>query len=1854
MTLMAPFGMWAQSYDALWKQVDEASRKDLPKTQIDVLKKIVNKAQKEKSYGNLLAAELMTSGLWTQISPDSVAPQKTRLQRLAAEAEQKDKVLAAVYNCAIGRLLQSDDTDPDELKPYFDKAIANPELLAKHQSAEYAPLIYKGKDDAIFKNDLLHVIGIETERYDVLDKYYSSVGNREAACYSAVMNLEDDYNHTKVDSLINLYGDLPVCGEVAVKKYMLMENDENVKAKDKIDFIDNALKRWGTWEGTNYLRNQRSELTAPMFDATMKSGIGRPAKGVMINYIKIRNIKDLTLTVTRTSLDGNNDFDVNNARHLERIKAARIMSTVQKFSRKYGGNKPYEIVEDSIQLPKLPTGVYLLEYSSSSAGIKPQYELYYVTDIFLMNEEQPNNKIRYVVVNSTTGQPIANANIKLSFAPRYGVRKSAKILTTNKNGEAFYTYDKYSPDDVFAFTNKDKACPSTSLWTNFNYGEDERLQEICNVFTDRSIYRPGQTVHASVIIYSKNSKKLETKAKANHTVTLQLRDANYKEVASKEVTTDDFGTATADFELPKSGLTGRFSIIARYGNNGSTFFNVEEYKRPTFEVEFDKYEKKYAVGDTIKVKGRAKSYSGVPVQGAKVEYSINRRMALWWWSGEKSNEQLTSGEVTTDDKGEFEISLPFIFPKENKNARRFCYYRPALFYNFNVEAKVTDVAGETREGLISLPLGTKATAFASNMPDKVLRDSLKEITFSYLNAAGKPIDGQVRYAIAPYQKNNQTFNNYRTAAANEPVKLKPMKSGHYQLHAICGTDTLDQEFVVFSMDDKRPVTETHDWFYQSSSQFPRDGKPVYIQIGSSDEDQHIVYSIYSGNKIIETGAIDQSNAITTRKFAYKEEYGYGLTLTFAWVKEGEFYSHRTRIERPQPDKQLMVKWKTFRDRLVPGQDEEWILTIQNQDGKAAKAQLMATLYDKSLDQILAHTWTLKPTFSSPLPYAHWEGITTYPLTMGYLKPFKSLNDMNLYFSGFDGRFIGSFGSPNIMIRGLSAYGREPVLMTMNAAVQSKAKNESAKENRSSLKFTAPVIKQDNMVKDEEEGVAGGGERPKESQAGNVQLRENLNETAFFYPRLETDNDGNVSMKFKLPESLTTWHFMGIAHDKDINTGMIQSEIVAQKTVMVQPNMPRFVRMGDKATVATRIFNTSDKQVNGTATIEIIDPATEKVLYSDSKDYVLEPKGSSSAVFTLADVLSENNSRKLTADQSLLIVRIFAKGADYSDGEQQYLSVLPNREYVINTYPFTQNEAGTKRVDLTKLFPKNTTDQRLTIEYTNNPNWLMIQALPYVADPNEKNAISLVAAYYANNLANKILKVSPKIKQTIDKWRSETGNETSMMSALEKNQDLKELVLNETPWVMDAENESEQKQMMIRYFDENQLRNNLTTSLNSLKKLQNPDGSFSWWQGMRGSLYMTVEIVKTLTRLNVLMGSSDQQTQGLLTSAFRFLDKEVAERVLELKRLEKNGHKNLFPSDALCDYLYSNALAKRPTTPDITYLINLLAKKPVDLTIYGKANTAVILQQYGQSVKAKEYLQSIKEYTVYTEEKGRYFDTKKAYSWYDYKIPTEVAAIEAFKTIVPKDIQTVQEMQRWLLQSKRTQSWDTPINSVNAIWAFMSNGNWTMDNGEATVLKLDGKQIETPKATAGMGYVKVSKPVIVNGGATDSDRKPVSSFTAEKSSTGTSWGTVYAQFFQPVTDIQASNSELKVKRELIPVTVDDKKTGANELKVGDKVLVRLTITADRDYDFVQVIDKRAACLEPTRQLSGYQWGGYYIAPKDYTTNYYFDRMAKGTHIVETEYFIDRVGSYQTGTCTAQCAYAPEYSGRARAAVVTVKE
>ena len=1812
--LFATLQVAAQTYDNLWKQAEIIAQKDQPKSEIAVMKKIIAKASAAKDYGQLLAAEMRQMTLWKEISVDSLEPNVKRME--AEVLKVKDPALKAVRYAVLGKVYC--DMNEKKSQEFFKKALEQPELLARHTSAEYVPLTLKGVDGSSFSNDLLHLIGFEAdskEAYLQLYTYYNKVGNRGAACLCAYKLIEkyrqDDVREVKkskylqtIDSLIQVYQDIPEAGELAVEHFRFMEGATDAKPQDKLNYINYALNRWGGWSRMNVLRNAQKRLTEPMFQVQDMPLVLRPSEKKWV-HLNVRNLQNLNIRLSRLNITADNEYDVQNEATYKMLLKKTTKLHQKDFSRNYYGRPDYETVKDSIEIGgNLPLGAYLMEVTSDNTGIAPQRELFYVSNLAVMIQQLPDDKHRYVVVNATDGQPIAGAKIML-YDRDYDVKtgKWKRLvharLTTDENGEAYF---KNVDGEVLVSTNNDKFTPAKYIYlSRTRYYEKKDNETKYQVYTDRAIYRPGQKVHASAISYTVKKGLDASVPGKSMELKFVLSDANWKQVAEQKVTTDEYGTASVDFELPKEGKTGQYSISVN--GTASEYFRVEEYKRPTFEITFPKVNEKYTWGDTVVVKASAKTYAGVPVQGAKVEYQVTRRNQLWWWGAGSAGQLVKTDSCVTREDGTFDVEIPLEASLSGKDeADMSDFMRNARFFNFEVSAIVTDISGESHEGVMSLPLGTKPTILTVNLPKRIETDSLKTVTFAYRNASGMPISSRLKYRIDK--------GEWMDAEANAPVSIKEYassassassslvwKSGVHQLEAICGQDTLQQKFTLFSMKDTHPVEPTTEWYYQTAKTFPRDGKPVYIQVGSSENGAHIVYSIIAGNKLLEKGAWELGDSIVTLPFTYKEEYASGIVLNYSFVKQGKCYTRMMSIARPLPEKKLNIAWKTFRNRLTPGQKEEWTLKITTPDGKPAKAQLMSVLYDKSLDQIAPHSWNFSLGFYQSLPNCYWKhNLTFRSFYLNGVYPTKYYDEKGLDVDKFDGKFFSYNGY--MQAEELSKLERssggtvEAVRIEKHSSVKDEVVREEAKVMRirgSKMIRVAAAAPSANKVFDVVEEMpqfAGGSGSDAEQFLDQVQVRENLNETAFFYPALESDNNGNVAIRFTLPESVTTWKFMGLAHDKEMRNGMLVDEAVAQKTVMVQPNMPRFLREGDKSTIVVKLFNTSDKKVSGNARMQILDPETNKVVWQKTQNYSIDAEGSATISFDVQGL-----------KEGVYINKVVAAGNGYSDGEQHYLPVLSNRELVVNTLPITLHQKGEQNFDLSKLFlnkegkqAKGAEDAKVTVEYTNNPSWLMVKALPSISNPDEEDAISLMSAIYANT-------ITTHIQKTLS---------------------------------LDNHSQKNLSQETIR----------LQNQVEKLKKLQNPNGSFSWWKGMKGSRYMTTSVAEMMVRLNAVAGVQ-KSTAKMLTSAIDYLSWQTAQEVRDMKKQEEKKHK-VSPSEQALHYLYILSMdgrkMKQNLEADKAYLLDKMSKMTGDFTIYGKARAAVVLaknskQNAAYREKAGEYLQSVNEYAVYREEMGRYYDTRKAlYSWRNYKIPTQVSVIEAMQMLKPNDKQTIEELQRWLLMSKRTQVWDTPVNTVDAVYAFMkgNESNWDK-KAENAVLKLDGKLLPMPQDSTTLGYVKTEKA------------GKASTLSIRKKSDYTSWGAVYAEFKQPLSEIASAESGIKVRRVIVPA--ESQGRGTAQAKVGEKVKVTLIITADRDYDFVQIMDKRAACLEPVNQLSGYQWNlGCYVSPRDNTTNFYFDRLSKGKHVVEMEYYVDRKGDYQGGTCSAKCAYSPEFGGR----------
>ena len=1840
-TVFAMLQATAQTYDNLWKQADIIAQKDQPKSEIGVMKKIISKATAAKDYGQLLAAEIRQAILWREISPDSLTPNVKRMETEALKA--KDPVLKAVRYAVLGKVYR--EVNGKKSEEFFKKALEQPELLARNASAGYVPLTLKGVDGSSFNNDLLHLIGFEAdskEAYLLMYTYYNKVENRGAACLCAYKLIEkyrqDDVREVRkskylntIDSLIHVYQDIPEAGELAVEHFRFMEGATDAKPQDKLNYINYALNRWGGWSRMNVLRNAQKRLTEPMFQVQDMPLVLRPSEKKWV-HLNVRNLQNLNIRLSRLNITADNEYDAQNEATYKMLLKKTTKLHQKDFCRNFYGRPDYEEVKDSFEIGgNLPLGAYLMEVTSDNTGIAPQRELFYVSNLAVMIQQLPDDRHRYVVVNATDGQPVPGAKIVLydrNYDDKTGKFKRVihARMTTDDQGEAYF---KNVDGKVLIYTSTDKFAPAKDIFlSRARYYEKKDDEVKYQLFTDRAIYRPGQKVHASAVSYivkkgldaSVPGKSMELK--------FILRDANWKQMAEQKATTDEYGTASVNFELPQGGQTGMYHVSVN--NRANSSFRVEEYKRPTFEITFPKVNEKYNWGDTVVVKATAKTYAGVPVQGAKVEYQVTRRNQLWWWGAGSAGQLVKTDSCVTREDGTFDVEIPLEASLSGKDeADMSDFMRIARFFNFEVSAIVTDISGESHEGVMSLPLGTKPTILTVNLPKRIEADSLKTVTFAYRNASGMPISSRLKYRIDK--------GEWKDAEANAPVSIKEYassasaslvwKSGVHQLEAICGQDTLQQKFTLFSMKDTHPVEPTTEWYYQTAKTFPRDGKPVYIQVGSSENGAHIVYSIIAGNKLLEKGAWELGDSIVTLPFTYKEEYASGIVLNYSFVKQGKCYTRMMSIARPLPEKKLNIAWKTFRNRLTPGQKEEWTLKITTPDGKPAKAQLMSVLYDKSLDQIAPHSWNLSLGFYQSLPNCYWKhNLTFRSFYLNGVYPTKYYDEKQLDVDKFDGRFFSYYAYMQAVelskLERSSGGTVESVRIQKDELVQEEGRVMKTRgSNMIRVAAAAPSANKVFDVVEEMPQFAGGSGSDAGQFLDKVQVRENMNETAFFYPALESDNNGNVAIRFTLPESVTTWKFMGLAHDKEMRNGLLVDEAVAQKTVMVQPNMPRFLREGDKSTIVVKLFNTSDKKVSGNARMQILDPETNKVVWQKTQNYSIDAEGSATISFDVQGL-----------KEGVYINKVVAAGNGYSDGEQHYLPVLSNRELVVNTLPITLHQPGEQSFNLSKLFlnkegkqAKGAEDTKVTVEYTNNPSWLMVKALPAISNPTEEDALSLMAAIYANTL-------SRHIQKTLNVNAKDIDDASGLASASDT------------------------------------LQKKVNKYVALLKKLQNKDGSFSWWKGMSGSRYMTTAVAEMMVRLNAIVGRQSF-TASMLSGAIDYLRQQTAREVKAMKEDEakaaqkaaRNGKAyQATPSEMALHYLYIVAMdgtcvkLKAPALNDMDYLLGKLKKMTGSLTIYGKAKAAVILALNYDYKTAADYLKSMEEYSVYREDMGRYYDTRKAYySWRNYKIPTEVAAIEALQALDAQSIaaissassaiskqQTIEEMQRWLLMSKRTQVWDTPVNTVDAVYAFMkgNESNWNR-KAENAVLKLDGKLLPMPQDSTTLGYVKTEKV------------GKASTLSINKKSDYTSWGAVYAEFKQPISEIASAESGIKVRRVIVPA--ESQGRGKAQAKVGEKVKVTLIITADRDYDFVKIVDKRAACLEPVNQLSGYQWGmECYVSPKDNTTNFYFDRLSKGKHFVEMEYYVDRKGDYQSGSCTAECTYSPEFGGRTEAYKMTV--
>lgn len=1762
----------AQTYGELWKNVVRLDWDDMPKSAEAEAKKIYDKAKAEQNVPQLMKAYLAMMTYRGRISPDSIPVDVKALEEWVNrnDVEVHDK---AVLYSILGGIHISEDFEKGDR--FLKLSLKDSLSLVNYSAGKMVPMVQSGKTSRLYMDDNLFdllarraidywkryqrrtkVEDVQTtiqHTYQSLLNLYQRNGKRSAWVLTA-LEAYPNPDEKQLRQWIADYGDLDVCAEFYLR---LVERNE-VERAEKVRLLREAIRRYPKYDRISWLKSREQNLTTPTLNLNIDAYPDANVE-LTVNY---RLLKGLTLKFYRLDLPSESSL-------LQETPSANLKKHGKLFRQEHIKLPPtpdYEGRKESITLQALPAGIYYWEAQPDGHKKVIEGNLLYITALDFFYQEM-NDGMRLVVVDRMSGCPVSGAQL-LEFEIIKGQFERKGTYTTDKNGCVWGL--KMQNGYYQARKVNDMAMPPRRLWPASMTDMPEKLQENIRVFTDRSIYRPGQDVHYSGMVYTQLKDSVRVKSGNSYTVT--LLDVNNREVSSHQVETDEFGTFSGMFVLPKMGKLGAYSI--RVNKQIITHVRMEEYKRPTFEVTFDTVKTVYQAGDSIYVAGVARAFSGAPIQGAKVKYQINRIKKNWWrgpdWMGEDK------GTTVTDEAGCFEIPV-YMHPVSEKEE--------TWIYDYDIVVDVTSMSGETRDGRLSLPLGSTSlllhiSDWNCNEAVILMKEQTKPLSFNVTNLQGFPKEIDVDCRVYTEKKNEKNETALGDCVLHEkvisnrsfvPEKLYGLPSGTYRMKLAVWDEKgrkNEQEvsFVLFSEKDKCIPCDESMWFYQPQAEFDKDGMVTYY-FGSKEKDVHLFWDLFAENKRIGGKCLTFSDSLLTFRCKYREEWGKGLRVTFAFMKNGRLYKHFMDVKKPEPDKCLELKWKTFRDKLQPGSKELWTLSVFHPDGKPANARFMATMYDASLDYLASNSWNFRLYFNRTIRGSLWSQRQMDRSHAYFNFPTKRFTYNSLEFSSL----FEPYEPPMVFV----GYGGA----TTGSRIQvANRLSKSVVADRAEVESEQVVYSMSNGLR---ELVA-------EEVHKDVPIRTDFAETAFFYPQLRTDTNGDVNIEFTLPESLTEWKFMGVAHTVDMNYGNIAAEVKAVKEFMLQPDLPRFVRIGDRVDVVASLINISGKEVSGLVRMELMLLETERVVLKQERPFSVEA-GQTEKVSFGFDVSDSYEG---------LVIRMVADGDMFSDGEQRYLPVLSNKQKLTESVLLNVGGKGEFTFSLEELFnhhSKSVTRPQMLVEFTGNPLWYAVQSLKVIRNPENDNSLSWATAYYANSLLAHLAKAEPRIADSLKVEGLDAA---------------------------------------------------LTESVLKLQYLQNADGSWSWFKGMNGSLYMTTAIAQLLARLQWMTGGlPNNEVASMYQKALAYLDKKAVEEMEWMKKFEKERSADVEPSEWALQYLYICALGKslnkRKNVAD--YWVDKLTKMSSGLTIYGKALSSIILQQAGKTEKARMFLQSLMEYSVASEEMGRYFDTRKAYySWCSYRIPVQVAAIEAVRMVANEE-KTQEELKQWLLKQKQAQAWETPIATADAVYALLTTGNdWLQHTGTASI-KIGKQTFHTPDNT--LGYMKQEV-----AGKVMNFRK----VTVEKKTDGIAWGAVYAEFEEEMDKVEAQSNALSITREIYK---DGKLLPEGVLlQVGDKLTVRLTMTSDRDMDFVKVTDERAACMEPVDALSGYRWRknvDYYQENKDASTSFYLDKVRKGTHVLEYQVYVTTSGRFVQGVPVARSAYAPEFGGHGTGGSLNVK-
>ena len=1846
-----PITLEAQNYDRMWKEVESLQKKDHSRSVIEKTESIFSQALADKNLPQMIKAFMVCSEYKVRLSPDSINIQLEKLKEWASS--ETDILGRSVLNSIWARIYsEGEPWEMDSIIQCLRLSLQEKDWLASRSAALFYPVVISKDlskeyfDDNMYDflarqavRTLLSVSARENEKkihneilgiYDSLIALYSDAESpyrdkkaealtREARlvylsdnCVYSKDKLSSDDAIKELKKLASEYQDIDVYCDIALKlaqKYNQLR--ERVEAMSE---IRKALELYPETRWTEDLKKLENNILAPSLRVEIPFVYPGYRTDIKVSY---NNITSVTMEAYRLNLPPTTDKLGRNRDSEQVIKKYGTRVAVNNYTLPPTAN--YKVRNTQLKYKLPDSGIYMLKLYSKQKEDVACYEVVYISPYQCVMVNLPDNMVEMVALDRMTGHPVPNAEI-VSYIRQDGKYELKNIYQTDVNGTVEIARDKDKFVCYSVRTSGNDFMKPVSVYSGGFYTNNDSndITKHTKIFTDRSIYRPGQKVFVSGVVYMQDGDSISVSNDSE--VTVSLLDTNRKTVENVKVQTDEFGVYSAEFVLKSNAMPGMYSVKA--GEQYETI-RIEEYKRPTFDVVFSKMEDAFSFGDSVRADAKAATFAGSPLCMAKVEYKVLRQ-DIEWFRYYRNETELISGETMTDADGRFHVDFHLLKPESGNLSANFICSR------FRIMATITSLSGETQSGEYVFSVGGESLSFnISGLPDKLAKERIGDIKFEVLNYDGIPVETNVRYEIYKLDGERNTVgkpvfsSEVQSRKPFVPYALSSLPSGSYRLK-VSTADSKEretshtQDFVLFSLSDSVPPFDTAWWFYQDGESFANDGK-VDFYVGSSEEDAYLMLDVFTSEKRIESKRITFSNSIRKFSYSYKEEYGDGITVCLSLVRNGELYRETIQLAKPEPDKKLLIEWKTFRDKLLPGQTEEWKLTVRDKSGNPIKASMLASAYDASLDEFYPHGWYFSTYFRRNF----------LPLRFQTIAGDRRLN-MNVpydYYSAGNGiDFFRGDGFTCFMSFFFNYYGTRGAIMTKASIPVGQENGIAASRNSVTLNYIEPEVASDETVK-----VTDGASSPA--------LRENFSETAFYYPRLHTDSTGTVTMSFVMPDALTKWNFNGFVHTKDMDYGLVKASFTTSKPFMVQPNMPRFVRVGDDSSISSSLINMSDGNISGKVTMTISNPISGKVVYSGTNDFNVREGETGVVTFNY----------KVTEGIDVLVCTIMAEAGEFSDGERHYLPVLSDKQLIVENVPVQLRGDETKTVDTGKLFnggSQTATNKKLTVEMTANPQWHVIQALPVLGTPSSDDAMSWSAALYANSLSLHIVKSSPKIKQVFDTWVLQGKDDKDFWSELSKNEELKNIIIEETPWLAEAEDEAARKQRIALLFDVNGMNDRLATAVTNLAQLQLEDGSWPWFKGMSSSPYITLQIVQSLARLKSLGITFDSQMNNVYQKAIGYLAKEAAEwhsRVIK----NKNTY---WPQYMIMHYLYVCAIdkdaARLADAKVNSYFTDYFMGKSASLDIQDKSVMATVMDAAGKKNEAKVLLQSVVEYMVSNEDMGSYFDTYKAgYSWCNYRIPAHVSAMEAIMRLGENKEALLDDMRLWLLKQKQVQVWDTPISSVNAIYAFLADGGSRLDSTSVMTANVDGETITTSDDAIGQVSVSLHGEEINN----------VKAITVSRKGSGTGWASVYTQCLESMDKVKLYDGDgLRIERKYM--SGDREIDRESVLSVGDKVTVSITVSADRDMDFVRIKDEKPACLEAASQLSSYSWSdglGYYRVNKDASVEFFVDSMRKGTYTITYDAYVTRSGNYVSGPASVISVYAPQFGSHSEGFTMTVR-